>query len=345
MRKDTRIAFNRMCQRFAKGYGVADVSKQFAIEPSIAQQLRDKIVEQSTFLGKINHLTTLEMIGENILGLASQPVTSRTDTSSGGERKPKQVLGMESYKYQLYQTNADICMRYNTIDSWAKFPDLGERYSQYVLERMANDKELIGWHGLKADATTDLASYPLMQDVNRGWMQYMRENKPENILADGSSPGEIKIGPGGDYLSLDLLILDMIEQIPLYMRKGLVALVGNGIVAGQKAMLMEQVTLKPTEKALYDMAMANQGGLSWETPSNFPDRGVVVTSYDNLSIYEQEGSRRRKIQDKPERDQVEDYNSVNEGYVVEEPQKFVAVEWDSIKLYKGTDANGNAIWG
>lgn len=104
----------------------------------------------------INVITVDELSGENILGSASGPVSGRTDTSKDGkERTPRDVLGLASYKYQLYQTNSDVFMRYATMDAWAKFPDMPERYARYVQARIANDRELIGWYGTSAAADTD----------------------------------------------------------------------------------------------------------------------------------------------------------------------------------------------
>jgi hypothetical protein len=45
---------------------------------------------------------------------------------------------------------------------------------------------------------------------------------------------------------------------------------------------------------------------------------VIVAPPKNLSIYRQEGSYRRQLVDEPKKDQVADYNSFNEGYVVEQ---------------------------
>ena len=79
--------------------------------------------------------------------------------------------------------------------------------------------------------------------------------------------------------------------------------------------------------------MVSFGGLPWESPSNFPARGLIVTSYDNLSIYVQDGSWRRHILDNPKKDRVEDFNSRNEGYVVEVPEKFVGIEPAAVVFY------------
>lgn len=335
MNQLTRVQFNLLCEQLAKGYSVASVTQQFAIEPSVAQKLNDKIVEQGTFLQKINVVPVSEMTGENIFGAANSPVSGRTDTRGENERKAKDLLGFTSYKYHLYQTNSDVAMRYATMDAWAKFPDLAARYSRYVQERIANDREIIGWFGLSAAENTDLATNPMMQDVNKGWMQYMRENKPTNILTGGKNANVIRFGEGGDYACLDLLVHDLLSALPEYLQKGLYAFVGKDLIAKEKGALFAATGGKPTEKTLMAQSMAHFGGLPWETPSNFPARGVVVTSHDNLSLYYQDNSWRRKVEDNPKKDRVEDYNSRNEGYVVENPEKFVAVEFDNVELPDG----------
>ena len=73
MRDQTRKHFHILCGRLAAGYGVANVSEQFSISPSVQQQLKDKIVEASTFLPRINIITVDELKGENILAGASGP--------------------------------------------------------------------------------------------------------------------------------------------------------------------------------------------------------------------------------------------------------------------------------
>ena len=50
----------------------------------------------------------------------------------------------------------------------------------------------------------------------------------------------------------------------------------------------------------------------------FPAGVLKVTTLDNLSIYFQEGARRRAIQDNPKRDRIENYESSNDAYVVED---------------------------
>jgi hypothetical protein len=60
------------------------------------------------------------------------------------------------------------------------------------------------------------------------------------------------------------------------------------------------------------------GGLPAAAVPFFPANAVMITSYDNLSIYFQDGARRRTIDDNAKRDRVENYESSNDAYVVED---------------------------
>ena len=54
--------------------------------------------------------------------------------------------------------------------------------------------------------------------------------------------------------------------------------------------------------------------------------GLLITSYDNLSIYQQRGSMRRLIKDEQEWNRTSDYQSVNECFVVEDYDKCAFIE-------------------
>lgn len=334
MKTLTRQAFNALCKAYCTGYGVPSVKESFSLTPSVEQKLQDKIVEKSTFLKDINVITVDDLQGQNILGSVTGPVSGRTDTTiEGKERTPRDVLGLEPFEYQLHQVNSDVYMTYRTMDAWAKWADFQNRYTNNVQKQIASDRELVGWYGEQAAKDTDLETYPLMQDVLPGWMQYMRDRKPGNIISTGKkAAGEIRIGPGGDFPNLDAAVNDMLQGIPKWKRKGLIVLVGDELIARERAALYEKQGDTPTEKNSINTAMSKLGGLDWETPSNFPGRGLNITNKKNLSIYVQEGSWRRHLKDKPEKNRVEDFNSRNEGYVVEDVEQFVGMEFDNVKL-------------
>lgn len=48
------------------------------------------------------------------------------------------------------------------------------------------------------------------------------------------------------------------------------------------------------------------------------DNAILITRFDNLSIYFQDGARRRRVVDEPKRDRIENYESSNDAYVIED---------------------------
>ncbi len=63
---------------------------------------------------------------------------------------------------------------------------------------------MIGFNGLQALPDTNRATAPLLQDVNKGWLQQLREQAAGRVLAGGKTAGKVVVGGGsGDYKSLD----------------------------------------------------------------------------------------------------------------------------------------------
>jgi hypothetical protein len=60
------------------------------------------------------------------------------------------------------------------------------------------------------------------------------------------------------------------------------------------------------------------GNLPAVTVPFFPPKSVFVTSFDNLSLYYQDSGRRRTIVDNAKRDRIENFESSNDAYVVED---------------------------
>ena len=60
------------------------------------------------------------------------------------------------------------------------------------------------------------------------------------------------------------------------------------------------------------------GGLPAMVVPYFPAGKTLITRLDNLSIYYQDGARRRAVVDVPKRDRIEFYESSNDSFVVED---------------------------
>ena len=323
----------------ARTYGVTTANKEFNVEPTMAQTLNDKITLSSAFLQRINVVGVSEIKGQKVMIGANGTVTGRTNTETG-ERIPRNVLGLDGQGYELFDTHSDVALRFGTIDAWAKFKDFAQRYSAAVQKQIGLDRIMIGWHGVKVAETTDREAYPLLQDVNKGWMQIAREHAPQQILIEGKTPGKIQIGGLGDYANLDALVFDVSLMIDEEFRDGgdLVAIVGRELLAQEKGKLYAAQGNKPTEKERIELAqvIGTYGGLPSYTCPFFPGKGLVVTTFDNLSIYFQDSSWRRHLKENPTRSRMEDYNARNEGYVIEQLGKFAAIEAANVEFVADT---------
>ncbi|QHC93384.1 phage major capsid protein, P2 family [Pseudomonas sp. R84] len=316
-------------EAMAETYGIERASKTFSVEPSIAQELNDSITAKADFLERINVVPVSEIKGEKVFIGVNGPVTGRTNTKTT-DREAKDASALENTTYELSDTQSDVGLPYAKIDAWAKFPDFKDRYSGAVQKRIAQDRIVIGFHGTHAAIQTDLAAYPKLQDVNKGWLQQLREQAPQQVLKEGAAAGKVTLGAGGDYANLDALVHDTKQMVDEILREDgdLVAIIGSDLLAADKAKLYTKQGDTPTEKERIEnlQVIATYGGLPSFSVPNFPVNAVLVTSWDNLSIYFQDSSWRKQAVDNPKRSRVEDYNSRNEGYVIEQLEKIALTE-------------------
>lgn len=321
MHTDTRIVFNNYIKRQEQLNSVPSARESFTVTPSVQQTLESKIQESSEFLSLINIIGVRELTGEK-LGLGvSGPIASRTNTETT-DRAPRSVETLESAVYICKKTDYDTKIKYALLDAWAKFPDFQTKLRDLIIKRQALDRMLIGFNGISAAVATNLATYPLLQDVNIGWLQNIRANAPARVMDEGATPGSISVGASGDYKNLDSLVYDAAKTLldPWYQDDGgLVAIVGRDLMHDKLFPLVNDPTA-PTEILAADMVRSQRrlGGLQAVTVPYFPAGKVLITRLDNLSIYWQTSARRRHIIDNPKRDCIENYESSNDAYVIED---------------------------
>lgn len=339
MKNNTRVLFTKMCENIAKTYGIQDVTKLFAATPSIEQKLMDKIVESSAFLQKINIVPVDDLQGEKIFGSVTGIVGKRTNTKDK-DRQTKGPLNLDSNGYKCEKTEYDVHINYAQLDAWARYPDLYKRFVEYTRKAIALARIRTGFYGLSAELETDSDANPNGEDLNIGWFQKLREfNEGTQVFDEGETEGEIRIGGEGDYANLDAFVHGVTELIDDKHREGgdLIAIVGRDLMSMDKSQLYTGQGATPTEKERIESAAITRtyGGLATYSIPFFPSRGLLVTSWNNLSIYYQKSAVRQKIEENAKRDRIEHYNTINESYVVEDEEKAAMVEFDSVKLWNG----------
>lgn len=312
-------------------------SFKFNVSPSVHQGLESIMHEDAGFLTRINLHTVPEQEGEKLGMDITTTIASTTDTLVK-DRETQDPTDMNLVdRYRCEQTNFDTHIRYSKLDMWAKFDDFETRIDRHIVQQIARDRLMIGWHGASRAVNSDRTANPLLQDVNLGWLKHLKTKAPERVLNEGTKEaGKIRIGKNGDFSSVDAMVMDMVNNLieEWYQEDtGLVVVIGREIFNDKFFDLVNDNTV-PTERNALDLILANKkiGGMPAVRVPFFPSRGVMITRLDNLSIYSQEGTLRRTIVDNAKRDRVENYLSMNEAYVVEDYGMICYAESDNIEL-------------
>lgn len=324
MRNDTRAQYGAYLDQIAKLNGVSDATKTFTVAPSVQQKLESRMQESSDFLSKIGMIGVDELKGEKIGVGVSSTIASRTDTTGSGVRMPRDVSGLDKQGYEAHQTDFDTAIRYAQLDAWARHPEFQTMLRDAILRRQALDRIMIGMNGTSAAANTNRDANPLLQDVNIGWLQQYRDNAPARVLKDGKTAGKIVIGTGADadYNNLDALIFDAVANlIDPWHRKdtGIVVILGSNLVHDKYFPLVNKEQAA-SEKLATDMILSQKrmGGKQPIEVPYVPDGAALVTSLENLAIYWQINGRRRYTQENPSKNRIENFESSNDAYVVED---------------------------
>lgn len=344
MQNTTRVLFNGYLTKIANLNGVAAVGASFTVAPAVAQTLRGKVQQSSAFLSQINIIPVVAQEGDKVGVGVKGTIAGRTDTRTK-DRQPRYPGDLDTTRYRCEQTNFDTLIRYETLDAWAHKPEFQTLIRDAIVKAQALDKICIGFNGLTVARDTDPVRFPLLQDVNIGWLQHIRVDAPARVLADGGltkdaqgnetatkaiyvAPGTVKVDV--DYVNIDALVFDAIELLDENYRDDtdLVVIVGRDLVHDKYFSIVNAAGDKATEQLARDVLLSDKkiGGLQAIRVPKFPRNALLITKLSNLSIYDQIGTERRKIEDNSKRDQVENYESVNEAYVVEDYGQVALVE-------------------
>lgn len=317
MNKFTREKFNLFKQRIAELNHVTNVGEQFNVDPTVQQTVEQEMQNSSEFLQQISLVPVVAQTGQKVSVGVSGPIAGRTQTVNGNRRQPRDMTKSTGKPYLCVQTDYDTAFPYATLDSWAHQPNFQIALRDAIIKRQALDRILIGWSGTSIAATTNREANPLLQDVNKGWFQNLKEEAPSQLMSG------VEIG-GSDYKTLDGLVFDMKSSLldPWYRKDpGLVVIVGEQLLTLTLLPFIDAQESATNKQALDNILESQRirfGGLKPVTVPYFPDRGLWIGTLKNLAIYYQVDARRRYLKDEPEYNRIANYESSNDAYVVED---------------------------
>lgn len=351
MRNETRILFNSYVSQIALINGVADATVQFTVAPAVQQTLVERIQQSSEFLSSINMVLVPEQEGQKVGVGVTRPIAGRTNTANNNRRQPTDVTDTaELDTYRCEKTDFDWAIPYAKLDAWRHKPEFETILRDAILKQQGRDTIMIGWNGTSVAAQTDRTANPMLQDVNKGWLHKIRTVATARWINDGDltagATKAIYVASGvelynadadnaatarADYVNLDALVIDAVELLDEWQRDStdLVVIVGRDLVHDKYFPMINNAGDKATEQEARDRILRSEkqiGGLPAVRVPFFPARALLVTSLDNLAIYEQEETRRRQLKDESEYNRMANYESANVAYVVEDYGKVGFVE-------------------
>lgn len=343
MDNKTRLLFATYLSTLANLNGVADATQQFNVEPNVSEKIEKRIQDSADFLSKIDFHTVKQLKGDKVGVGVTGSIAGRTDTDAN-DRDPGNPESSVKDGYECQFTEFDYSIKYARLDAWAHKPDFHTRLRDAIIIQQGLDRIKIGFNGTHVATQTNKTNYPMLEDVNKGWLQKIRDNAPAQHMSG------VKIGntamADADYKNIDQAVMDVRDLLHVTLRKNpdLVVICASDLVS-DKYNNMAGDHEEPTEKEAIARLAKNKkiGGLpAYEAPY-FPSGAFLITTFKNLAIYVQEGSRRRQVIDNARRTRIEDYQSVNEDYVVEEYEACAFVE--GIQVPNATDDAWEAFSG
>ncbi len=355
MRNATRVLFNSYVSQIALINGVPDASVQFTVAPAVQQTLVERIQQSSEFLSSISMILVPDQEGQKVGIGVTRPISGRTNTANNTRRQPTDPTDTsEMDTYRCEKTDFDWAIPYAKLDAWRHKPEFETILRDAILKQQGRDTIMIGWNGTSVAPQTDRAANPLLQDVNKGWLHKIRTVAPARWMEDGDlTPDDTKAiyiasgvelfnkdantGAGNadtakaDYVNLDALVIDAIELLDEWQRDStdLVVIAGRDLVHDKYFPMINAAGDSAMQQEARDRILRSEkqiGGLPAVRVPFFPANALLITSLENLAIYEQEETRRRQLKDEGEYSRVANYESANLSYVVEDYGKTALVE-------------------
>jgi P2 family phage major capsid protein len=283
----------------------------YSMTASDCVALENTIKNQSSLLSRVNIKATVTKSGQADFFDLSNPITRKTDTRHY-QREAQRCFNPSTYTCQY--TDHDVALPYATVDAWTDASKSQEDFNRQaktsIERRIALDRIMVGFNGTSSAVHSDLSANSRLQDVNKGWLQIIREQAPVQVLTG------LQYGSGQAQQSLGRLLRHAINTaLPAALRDDplLVAIIGADLLPDPLA----QAGVDDGRLPDLVFHQQRQGGMRAASAAFFPGDSVLITRLDNLSLYFNANSHRLHYEDQSNQNQIALYQQTAEAFVIE----------------------------
>ncbi|MDX6913939.1 phage major capsid protein, P2 family [Pectobacterium carotovorum] len=317
----------------ATANGQVDTSRFFSLTNPKETQLRNALLQSSEFLSLLPNVLDVDQITGQVV-TTGKPGIYTGRKKDGRFTRPLSVGGNE---YKLVETDSGSYLPYSLLVVWANSgseEEFFQRIQAFSNESFALDMLRVAFNGTSVADDTDPETNPNGEDVNIGWHQIVKTRSAEQIIVDDVTIG----GAGADFIGLDAAVTDLVHNCiyePFRNDPRLIVLASADLIGNDATTMMNRID-RPTEKVAAQLIGRQIAGRTVYTPPFMPEGRLVVTTLDNLHIYTQGGTRKRKAEWNDDRKRFENNYLRMEGYGVEHDELYAA--FDKITLATGDAA-------
>jgi hypothetical protein len=324
---------------------------QFEVTPNQVQTFEEKKRQQFAFLNEIDFFPT-DLNSGQIIAFNDSDIADRSRKS--GSRTTNQVDNLVGREFKNRNIEQDIGL------PWAEQVQWGNKKAQYydLWRTMCLRKRSRGLMRVMFNGQTyllsnnsNLTNYPLGEDVQRGILQYMLEEYPENVIGieldnvngtiiaangDKYKVKPINIGVGGDYENLADLAQEMRNKVEFIYRgdRGIKAIVGDSLAAVERKLFLNGSGNDARKRDAAEMLLANMqlANMQMTTPDEFPLAGLCVTNPKNIQYVYQTNSVYREFREWSDAKETQDLLTMDRDFVVPYPEAFVMLHPDAARV-------------
>ncbi|HCK1608928.1 phage major capsid protein, P2 family [Escherichia coli] len=305
----------------------AALAQRFNVQPAVQQRMENAIQLSDELLQRINVIGVTDQKGEKVLIGINGP-SAGVNTSTSERREPASLHELTARQYACEQINYDTFISYAQLDAWSAHPDFQERVSAQIARRVALDRIMIGFNGTSRAVKSDRSSNPLLQDCAVGWLESIRQNAAQRVMSDVTITArdmDNTVTYKGKYNNPDALVQDARSSLLDEWYKDssdLVVMMGRDLFNTLRLPLINAMSAAaPNTELMAGQLITSSrliGGLPVYLAPFFPADALLITSFDNLSVYYQVGALRRLMREEPDYNRIATYQSSNDAWVVED---------------------------